>query len=116
MGMNMVPNNNVNVNNQSQQEVEDEEENVGDIIPICKEEKEKRKEIIFVKSDFSKKRVRIPSYIRKNELYNIAEKFKCNNYSTIKLFHDTEILLNDDTSIDTISDGDFIKNQWKFGY
>lgn len=93
MGMNMVPNNNYqmnmnqmnmnemnmnmnnyinlnnnfNVNNQSQQEVEDEEENVGDIIPICKEEKEKRKEIIFVKSDFSKKRVRIPSYIRKNE-------------------------------------------------
>ena len=96
-------------NNQSQQEVEDEEENVGDIIPICKEEKEKRKEIIFIKSDFSKIRVRIPSYIRKNELYYIAGKFKCIKYSTIKLFHDTEILLNDDTSIDSISDGDYIK-------
>jgi hypothetical protein len=114
MNMNQMNTNNINLNynfnyNNQFQEVEDKEENVGDIIPICKEEKEERKEIILIKSDFSKKRVRIPSYIRKNELYYIAGKFKCNDYSTIKLFHNTEILLNDDSSIDCISNGDFIK-------
>ena len=46
MNMNNINlNNNLNYNNQFQ-EVEDKEENVGDIIPICKEEKEERKEII----------------------------------------------------------------------
>ena len=111
MNMNNINlNDNLNYNNQFQEdEDEDKEENVGDIIPICKEEKEERKEIIIIKSDFSKKRVRIPSYIRKNELYYIAGKFKCNDYSTIKLFHNTEILLNDDSSIDCVSNGDFIK-------
>ena len=70
---------------------------------------EPKKEIIFVKSDLKRKRVFIPETLKKNELYYTSRMFKCQKYSTIKLLHNTEILDDDDTSIECISNGDIIK-------
>ena len=77
-----------------------------DIYPYIKEPK---KEIIIVKSDLKRKKVFIPETLKKNELYYTSRMFKCQKYSTIKLLHNTEILDDDDTSIECISNGDIIK-------
>lgn len=39
----------------------------------------------------------------------MAEKYKCNGYSDIKIFHNTDLLNNDETSTDCILNGDYIK-------
>ncbi len=77
-----------------------------DVYPYIKAPK---KEIIFVKSDFKRKRVLIPENLRKNELYYTSTKFRCHKYSKIKLLHNAVILDDDDSSIECISNGDFIK-------
>ena len=77
-----------------------------DIYPYIKEPK---KEIILVRSDDKRKRILIPESLRKNELYYTSTKFRCHEFSEIKLYHNTVFLHNDDTSIECISNGDIIK-------
>ena len=77
-----------------------------DIYPYIKESK---KEIILVTSDDKRKRILIPESLRKNELYYTSTKFRCHEFSEIKLYHNTVFLHNDDTSIECISNGDIIK-------
>jgi len=67
-----------------------------DVYPYIKAPK---KEIIFVKSDFKRKRVLIPENLRKNELYYTSTKFRCHKYSKIKLLHNAVILDDDDSSM-----------------
>jgi len=100
----------MNINPQIENNKEKEEDifkkEPEDIYPYIKDPK---KEIIFVTSDLKKKRVLIPESLRKNELYYTSERFRCHQYSEIKLLHNTEILDNDDTSIECISNQDIIK-------
>ena len=77
-----------------------------DIYPYIKEPK---KEIILVTSDLKRKRILIPEYLSKNELYYTSTKFRRYKYSVMKLFHNTILLDDDDTSIEGISNGDIIK-------
>jgi len=77
-----------------------------DIYPYIKEPK---KEIILVTSDLKKKRILIPEFLSKNELYYTSTKFRRYKYSVMKLFHNTILLDDDDTSIEGISNGDIIK-------
>ena len=110
MNNNFNKNMNMNINPliENNKEKEDDifKKEPEDIYPYIKEPK---KEIIFVTSDFKRKRVLIPKSLRKNELYNTSEKFRCHKYSEIKLLHNAEILDNDDTSIECISNQDIIK-------
>ena len=77
-----------------------------DIYPYIKEPK---KEIILVSSDLKRKRILIPEFLSKNELYYTSTKFRRHKYSEIKLFHNTVLLDDDDTLIEGISNGDIIK-------
>ena len=110
MNNNFNQNINMNINPQIENNKEKEEDifkkEPEDIYPYIKDPK---KEIIFVTSDFKRKRVLIPESLRKNELYYTSERFRCHKYSEIKLLHNTEILDNDDTSIECISNQDIIK-------
>ena len=111
---NMNNNFNQNMNMNINPRIEDNKEKEDDIFKKEPEDiypyiKEPKKEIIFVTSDFKRKRVLIPKSLRKNELYNTSEKFRCHKYSEIKLLHNAEILDNDDTSIECISNQDIIK-------
>jgi len=107
----MFNNNNINQNQMSHIKEEEDDDDIyinepEDIYPYIKEPK---KEIIIVKSDLKRKKIFIPETLRKNELYYTSRMFKCQKYSSIKLFHNTEILDDDDTSIECISNGDIIK-------
>ena len=68
--------------------------------------KEKKKLIIFERNDKKQVRVKVPLSLRNNELYFTAIKYKINEYSDMDLFHDNNVLKNDDSPIDNISDGD----------
>jgi len=77
-----------------------------DIYPYIREPK---KEIIIVTTNDKRKRILIPESLRKNELYYTSTNFRCKEYSDIKLYHNTVLLYDDDTSIECISNGDIIK-------
>jgi len=104
------PNMNMNMNPQvvNNKEKDDDiyKNDPEDIYPYIKEPK---KEIILVTSDLKRKRILIPDSLRKNELYYTSTKFRRYKYSEIKLFHNTILLDDDDTSIEGISNGDIIK-------
>ena len=68
--------------------------------------KEKKKLIIFERNDKKQVRVKVPLSLRNNELYFTAIKYKINEFSDMDLFHDNNVLKNDDSPIDNISDGD----------
>ena len=122
MNMNMPVDNNQNMNfinnlyisNNKNQNInnnfnikEEDNNNIKDIYPYIKEPK---KVINFIKADNTSQIVKIPIFLRKNELYSTAEEFKCYKYSDIiQLNHKNKILNNDDSSIDLILNGDSIK-------
>ena len=62
----------------------------------------------FVNSDYTIIKTKIPYLITKSELYSVAEKFKCLSRTNILLIHSEKILENDESSIEEISEGDFI--------
>ena len=103
--MNNNFNQNMNNNNDNNDIYKTEPE---DIYPYIKEPKS---EIIIVTAENKRKRIIIPKSLRKNELYYTSTKFRCYKYSTIKLFHNTELLDNDDTQIEHLSNGDILLNQ-----
>ena len=93
-------NNNFNI-------IEEDNNNIKDIYPYIKGPK---KVIIFINSDNNSQMLKIPIFLTKNELYSIAEEFKCYKYSDIiQLNHNNKILNNDDSSIDLILNGNSIK-------
>ena len=69
---------------------------------------EKKKILVLVRNDETKKKIKIPISLRKNELYITVEQFKINRYSEMKLFYKNKILNNDESSIDDIYNGDEI--------
>ena len=78
---------------------------IDDKLPYVKEEK---KIIKFINSNFNLFNVKIPYSINKIELYSIAKLYKFLSISNILLIHNNEIIEEDDSSIDDISNGDTI--------
>ena len=64
--------------------------------------------IKFVNSNYIIYHIKIPTFIKKSDLYVIASLYKGLFYSNIILIHNNQILGNDESSIDIISDGDRI--------
>ena len=84
---------------------EENEKNIGVLFPFIKEPK---KLIKFVNSNYIIYHIKIPTFIKKSDLYVIASLYKGLFYSNIILIHNNQILENDESSIDIISDGDRI--------
>jgi hypothetical protein len=70
--------------------------------------KEPKKVVKFVNSDFKLFNVKIPSFIDKIDLYSIASLYKTKDNSDILLISKNCIIKEDESSIDSISDGDLI--------
>jgi hypothetical protein len=70
--------------------------------------KEPKKVVKFVNSDFKLFNVKIPSSIDKIDLYSIASSYKALNISDILLISKNCIIKKDESSIDSISEGDLI--------
>jgi hypothetical protein len=77
-------------------------EKINDPFPYIKE---KTKLVYFINSDFYKYKVKIPYLISKLELYSIAELYKSYKNTKMILIYKNEILNEDDSSINEISDG-----------
>ena len=73
--------------------------------------KEPKKIIKFINSDYLIYKVRIPKYITKYDLYTISKLYKNNKKSNsdVLLIYQNEILVQDDSSIELISDEDEIR-------
>ena len=99
--MNMMLNMNQMISFQNQSQIYYE-----DIYPYIKEDK---LQIILITSNNNKKYIKIPSSLRKNELYIIAQNYKIEQYSDIKLFHKNKLIENDDSPIEFILNNDSIK-------
>ena len=69
---------------------------------------EKKKLIKFINHDFKMFNVKVPISIDKQTLYAIASLFKSFGFSKFLLVYMNCILYEDESSIDSISDGDFI--------
>ena len=76
-----------------------------DIYPEIKEDKIN---LIFILSDNTRKYIKIPSSLRKNELYLVAERFRKIQYSDIALYYKGHLLDNNESTIEFISNGDSI--------
>ena len=98
----------MNIANQMNQMVQAQNQEIiyDDIYPEIKEDKIN---IIFILSDNTRKYIKIPSSLRKNELYLVAESFRNIKYSDIALFYKNQLLNNDESTIEFILDGDSIK-------
>ena len=70
--------------------------------------KEKKKLIKFINHDFKIFNVNVPISIDKNTLYQVAEKYKTFLYSEILLIYKKCILNKDESSIDIITDNDYV--------
>ena len=68
----------------------------------------KKKLIKFINHDFKIFNVKVPISIDKQTLYAIASLFKSFGFSKFLLVYMNCILYEDESSIDSISDGDFI--------
>jgi hypothetical protein len=97
----------MNMDNQMNQMLQAQNHKIiyDDIYPEIKEDKIN---IIFILSNNTRKYIKIPSSLRKNELYLVAERFRNIKYSDIILFYKNQLLNNDETTIEFISDGDSI--------
>ena len=73
--------------------------------------KEPKKQINFINTDYKIYKVNIPINITKFDLYTIARYYKTNKLNDINilLLYKDNILNNDESSIDSISNNDFIK-------
>ena len=98
--------NQMNQNNQMMNIQNQKQNNYEDIFPYIKENK---KNITFITSENEYKNIKVPYSLRKDEIYSLAKRFRCNKYSEIELFHNNELLPNDDSFIDCLSNGDFIE-------
>ena len=98
----------MNFPNQMNQMVQAQNQEIiyDDIYPEIKEDKIN---IIFILSNNTRKYIKIPSTLRKNELYLVAERFRNIKYSDISLYYKNQLLNNDESTIEFISDGDSIK-------
>ena len=70
--------------------------------------KEKKKLIKFINHDFKISKVKVPISIDKKALYTIAELYKTQHATEILLVYKDCILNEDESSIENISDGDFV--------
>ena len=70
--------------------------------------KEKKKLIKFINHDFKIFNVKVPISIDKNTLYQVAEKYKILQNSKTLLIYKNNILNNDESSIDIITDNDYV--------
>ena len=70
--------------------------------------KKEKKLIKFVNSNFKIFDINIPTFITKFDLYSIANGYKAFTFTNILLIHDNKILNNDESSIDEISNNDFV--------
>ena len=70
--------------------------------------KEPKKVVKFVNSDFKLFNVKIPSFIDKKDLYSIASLYKTLDISDILLISKDCTIKEDESSIDSISEGDLI--------
>ena len=77
----------------------------GELLPYIHEEK---KIIKFINSNKMLYNIKIPCSIKKSDLYGIAELYKGLTLSNIILIHNNNILNNDESSIEDISNGDSI--------
>ena len=98
--------NQINQMNQMMNIQNQKQNNYEDIFPYIKKNK---KNITFITSKNEYKNIKVPYSLRKDEIYSLAKWFRCNKYSEIELFHNNELLPNDDSFIDCLSNGDFIK-------
>ena len=73
---------------------------------IYSEIKEDKINVIFILSNNTRKYIKILSSLRKNELYLVAESFRNIKYSDIALYYKNQLLNNDESTIEFISDGD----------
>ena len=78
-----------------------------DVYDYIKEDKKKIKFVRVLDNELFK--VKVPFYLRKNELYYTAKKYKMFEFSEMQLFHKRKFLSEDETSIDCINDDDEIK-------
>ena len=78
---------------------------LGELLPYIHEEK---KIIKFINSNKILYNIKIPCSITKSDLYGIAELYKGMMLSNILLIHNNNILNNDESSIEDISNGDSI--------
>ena len=70
---------------------------------------EEKKRIIFLRIDNGSSKVLVPCSLRKNELYITAQKYKKFDFSEIQLFYEGRFMNEDETTIDSVNDGDEIK-------
>ena len=70
--------------------------------------KTEKKLIKFVNSDFQIFYINIPTFITKFDLYSTVQEYKVFISTKILLIHDNKILNKDESSIDEISNNDFI--------
>ena len=78
---------------------------IADPLPYIKE---KKKLIKFINHDFKIFNVKVPISIDKMILYQIADLYKSFDYSSFLLVYMNCILNKDESSIESISDGDFV--------
>lgn len=93
--------NNLDTNNPMLKEAND----ITDPLPYIEE---KKKLIKFINHNFQIFNVKVPISIDKMTLYDIASLYKISLYSEILLIYMNCILNKDESSIDSISDGDFV--------
>ena len=70
--------------------------------------KKEKKLIKFLNSNFKIYSINIPTFITKFDLYTIANKFKAFYSTNFLLIHNNKILKNDESSIDEISNNDYV--------
>ena len=70
--------------------------------------KKEKKLIKFLNSNFKIFSIYIPTFITKFDLYTIANKFKAFYSTNFLLIHNNKILKNDESSIDEISNNDYV--------
>ena len=76
-----------------------------DIYPYIKANK---KNISFILPDKSIKNVKIPVTLKKDELYGTASQLNIYKYANIQLFYNNQLIDNNDSNINFISNGDQI--------
>ena len=98
----------MNIANQMNKMVQAQNQEIiyDDIYPEIKEDKIN---VIFILSNNKRKYIKIPSSLRKNELCLVAERFRNIKYSDIALYYKNQLLNNDESTIEFMSDGDSIK-------
>ena len=67
-----------------------------------------KKNISFILPDKSIKNAKIPVTLKKDELYGTASQLNINKYANIQLFYNNQLIDNNDSNINFLSNGDQI--------